>query len=271
MRPAYQISRLVRNAFAHAPFSPTWSIDPDCRHYGRTLALFGLCRFVRTEILKDVNAPRTVVPIPQNLIYQVGDLILRKEEIPAGAVRVDHDCVARRGILRTGQVAAQVPEMEAPRRLPEQLCRLLQVLQPANALLGFDRHSRGMHFPLQRIGVFELAPGPKLDRRQPQSQPLGGDRQAGKPQDSADCALARTPIFAPAGIRPVQNANRLRALTGVDELRRVTEDQDGPVDRPNTRNPTSQRDGTLSQQVSRGPLQTLAESCASKEHCSDSA
>ena len=114
VRSAYQIARLVRNAFAHAPFSPTWSINADCqdvvfevpdvivlktrglhgtpfdwRHYGGPLALFRLCRFVRTEILRDVTTPRTAVPIPQNVIYQVGDLILRKvDEIPAGAVRV---------------------------------------------------------------------------------------------------------------------------------------------------------------------------------------
>lgn len=49
-------------------------------------------------------------------------------------------------------------------------------------------------------------------------------------QNSADCVLARTPIFASAGIRPVQNANRLRGLTGVGELRRVREDQDGTLD-----------------------------------------
>src|SRR5579864_6293182 len=26
----YQIARLIRNAFAHSPFDPTWSIDSDC-------------------------------------------------------------------------------------------------------------------------------------------------------------------------------------------------------------------------------------------------
>ncbi len=30
VRSAYQISRLIRNAFTHAPFNPIWSIDPDC-------------------------------------------------------------------------------------------------------------------------------------------------------------------------------------------------------------------------------------------------
>ena len=31
VRDAHQIARLIRNAFAHAPFSPAWSIDSDCQ------------------------------------------------------------------------------------------------------------------------------------------------------------------------------------------------------------------------------------------------
>jgi len=103
VRAAYQIARLIRNAFAHAPFSPTWSIDPDCRdktftipdlitldttgldgtafdwrHYGGPLALFRLGRFVRIEFLKDEPAPRKVVPMPGRSIVQQGDLIVEK-------------------------------------------------------------------------------------------------------------------------------------------------------------------------------------------------
>jgi hypothetical protein len=114
VRAAYQIALLIRNAFAHAPFSPTWSIDPDCRNkvfaipnvialdttgthgtafdwhqYGGPLALFRLCRFVRTQILKDQPTPRKQVPIPRNVIYQQGNLILKKvDEIPPDAVPV---------------------------------------------------------------------------------------------------------------------------------------------------------------------------------------
>jgi hypothetical protein len=101
-RAAYQIARLIRNAFAHAPFAPTWSIDPDCRgkvfsipdvitldttslqgtpfdwrHYGGPLALFRVCRFVRINVLKDPVTPRKVVPIPRKMLYQQGDLILK--------------------------------------------------------------------------------------------------------------------------------------------------------------------------------------------------
>lgn len=115
VRSGYQIARLIRNAFAHAPFAPTWWIDPDCRdqvftvpdvialdttglhgaafdwrHYGGPLVLLRLCRFVRVEVLKDDRPPRKVVPIPGTVIYQIGDLILTKvDEIPSDAARVE--------------------------------------------------------------------------------------------------------------------------------------------------------------------------------------
>jgi hypothetical protein len=107
VRAAYQIARLIRNAFAHAPFSPAWSIDDDCRdtmftipdviqlntaglqgkpfdwlHYGGPLALFRLGRFVRSEILKDSPSPRKVVPLRERRIYQQGDLIAEKLDKP---------------------------------------------------------------------------------------------------------------------------------------------------------------------------------------------
>lgn len=115
IRGAYQISRLIRNAFAHAPFSPIWSIDKDCRnklfevrdvikldttglegkpfewqHYGGPLALFRLCRFVRFEILKDPAPPRRSIPSPKNYIHQVGDLILKRvDKISDDAKRIE--------------------------------------------------------------------------------------------------------------------------------------------------------------------------------------
>jgi hypothetical protein len=115
VRSAYQIARLIRNAFAHSPFDPVWSIDADCRnrvfavgdlirldttelqdqrfdwrHYGGPLALLRLSKFVRTEILKDTEPPSSVLPMPPNVYMQQGDLILMKvQEIPANAVPVE--------------------------------------------------------------------------------------------------------------------------------------------------------------------------------------
>lgn len=115
VRGAYQIARLIRNAFAHSPFAPTWSIDADCvgvtfavsdlialnttglngkpldwRHYGGPLALLRLGRFVRVEILNDDPGPRQVVPLPTRSITQHGDVILeRVKEIPPDARPVE--------------------------------------------------------------------------------------------------------------------------------------------------------------------------------------
>jgi hypothetical protein len=112
---AYHIARLIRNAYSHAPFAPTWMIHAelqdkvfaipdvitlcttglhrtafDWRHYGGPLALFRLCRFVRTEILNDQPAPRKVVPFPGMVIYQQGNLVLEKvAAIPPDAIPVE--------------------------------------------------------------------------------------------------------------------------------------------------------------------------------------
>lgn len=137
VRAAYQITRLIRNAFAHAPLFPAWSIDPDCRdtvfavsdiisldttglhgrpfdwrQYGGPLALFGLCRFVRTEILQHQPEPRRVVPLPTRVIYQQGDLILEKvDALPPDAIPVEVEPLPDGGIpLGNGHVIYPTPE-----------------------------------------------------------------------------------------------------------------------------------------------------------------
>lgn len=111
---AYQIARTIRNAFAHNPFNPIWRIDADCqtrrfgiadvieldctgldgklfdwRHYGGPLALLRLSQFVRKDILDDNRETEKIIPLPERVYYQQGDLILQKiDEIPPGAVRV---------------------------------------------------------------------------------------------------------------------------------------------------------------------------------------
>jgi hypothetical protein len=115
VRAAYQVARLVRNAFAHAPLAPIWSIDPNCRdqvfevldavrldttglqglaldwrHYGGPLALLKLCRFVRIELLKDEVRPRSGLQPPSAEIRQIGDLMLVKvDALPPGCVPVE--------------------------------------------------------------------------------------------------------------------------------------------------------------------------------------
>jgi len=80
---AWEIARLIRNAYAHQPLDPVWSIDPHCRDttyeiedvvrldthglngarvgwqdYGGLLALFLLSRWVRANLLDDPDEPR---------------------------------------------------------------------------------------------------------------------------------------------------------------------------------------------------------------------
>lgn len=107
---AYQISRLIRNAFAHSPVNPAWNILPECRqkiftikdvisldttdlhrkpfdwrHYGGLLALFRLSKFVRIGLLGDMDTgTNRSIPKPQKKIYQQGDLILAQiDKLPS--------------------------------------------------------------------------------------------------------------------------------------------------------------------------------------------
>ncbi|MDR3471230.1 MAG: hypothetical protein P4M09_06030 [Devosia sp.] len=112
---AYQISRLLRNAFSHSMLRPKWSIDADCqdrifaidevislnpagldgkpldwRDYGGPLAMFYFGRFVREILLNDKIDPNRLKPtFPKVVCYQQGRLTLRRvAELPAGAVKV---------------------------------------------------------------------------------------------------------------------------------------------------------------------------------------
>jgi hypothetical protein len=110
---AYQISRIIRNAFAHSAVEPYWNIDRDCantifsidgvisidtaemsgrrigwRDYGGPLAIFYFGRFVREVLLQDpIDPNRTKPAYPSLECYQQGPFILRKVgELPNGAV-----------------------------------------------------------------------------------------------------------------------------------------------------------------------------------------
>ncbi len=108
---SYQISRLIRNAFAHSMLYPRWSIDEDCRDNkfaitdvislntaglngkgldwrdcGGPLAIFYFGRFVRETLLEDKIDPNREKPsFPTVKCYQQGRLILRRiDELPGG-------------------------------------------------------------------------------------------------------------------------------------------------------------------------------------------
>jgi hypothetical protein len=112
---AYQISRMLRNAFSHSMLSPKWSIDEDCkdqefsiaqiislnttglhgkivhwRDYGGPLAIFKFGRHVRETLLGDKIDPLRIRPArPTTECYQQGRLILKRVgSIPAAAAEV---------------------------------------------------------------------------------------------------------------------------------------------------------------------------------------
>ena len=112
---AYQISRMLRNAFSHSMLAHVWSIDNDCkdrvfaignlislntsglhgksvdwRDYGGPLAIFAFGRFVRESLLENkVNPNRKKPPFPTIACYQQGRLLLRRvDELPQDAVEI---------------------------------------------------------------------------------------------------------------------------------------------------------------------------------------
>lgn len=112
---AYQISRLIRNAFAHSMIDPIWSIDSDCiektftiegiisvcttglhgrrmgwADYGGPLAIFLFGRFVRETLLQDqVDPNRTLPAFPNIPSYQAGRTVFRRvERVPPDAIRI---------------------------------------------------------------------------------------------------------------------------------------------------------------------------------------
>ncbi|WP_127091133.1 hypothetical protein [Aquabacter cavernae] len=112
---AYQISRMIRNAFAHSMVDPVWSIDSDCvdrvfaiedvieiktrgihgkrvkwTDYGGPLAIFHFGRFVREVLLESPVDPNRKEPdFPSIASYQLGRMVWRKvDELPNGLVEV---------------------------------------------------------------------------------------------------------------------------------------------------------------------------------------
>jgi len=112
---AFQISRLMRHAYAHGPFIPKWRIAPkfqnkiyeiqgvisldttdldnknmDWKHYGGFIALWNLSHWIRINILQDKEQPRlsNSTYTPSHVIQQGRLLINKNVDIPADAERI---------------------------------------------------------------------------------------------------------------------------------------------------------------------------------------
>lgn len=119
---AYQISRMIRNAFAHNVVTPKWSIDKDCQnkiyeikdiitlntenlnntylewpHYGGLLAIFYFGRYVRETLLGNkIDPDRKKPAFPKLECYQQGRLVLTKKD----------------GLEKTSEIAEAIPVIE---------------------------------------------------------------------------------------------------------------------------------------------------------------
>lgn len=86
-------------------------------------------------------------------------------------------------------IALTVADMDAAIRSPQQLNRLAQIVEPADAFLRLDRHPRRIDPTLELRRALELVPAPELHCRQSQGKPLGRHREARMHQDPADLVM----------------------------------------------------------------------------------
>lgn len=125
VRAAFEIARLVRNAYAHQPFQPHWSIDPDCTNktfevpgiaridttslagqrvrwqdYGGMLAMFRLSQYTRSIILPselvsitattDIGGPAKIPELAFGDVVQLGRMLMVKiDRVPDGATPIN--------------------------------------------------------------------------------------------------------------------------------------------------------------------------------------
>lgn len=99
------------------------------------------------------------------------------------------------------------------------------VLQPADALLLFNRHPGGIDLPLQSICAVELVAAPELDRRQPQRLPRLRNHQAGVHQNTATGVKPGTARARRAGLGLHHDSDRLGVFMPVGQFRRVMQNQ----------------------------------------------
>jgi hypothetical protein len=77
-------------------------------------------------------------------------------------------------------------------------CRLLQIIEPANALLLLDWYPSGVDLPLQRIRTFELFARPEFNSAKTQRKSFGRHRQTRVHQNPAPSVVPRPPVWTTA-------------------------------------------------------------------------
>ncbi len=82
-------------------------------------------------------------------------------------------------------IAFPIPNMDAALRFIEERGGLLQILQPADAFLLFDRNPGRVNPLFERVTPLELLSRPELHRRDAEMESLGGDYETGMHQETA--------------------------------------------------------------------------------------
>jgi hypothetical protein len=103
---------------------------------------------------------------------------------------------------------------------------LLEVFQPADALLLLDRNPSQVDSLLERRCSLELLTGPKLDRGQPEWKTFACHGQARMHQDAANRVRADTTGFVPPAVDVVGHTNEIGPLTLKREFGRVVQNND---------------------------------------------
>ena len=122
-------------------------------------------------------------------------------------------------------VALPISDVHTASRVCQQFRGLSQVLQLANALFLFVRHTRRINPPLQRIRAVKLASVPEFDRRQTHWQPFAGSYQTGVHQNAATGVKPCAPFVACRYL--LQESDRCGIFTPIRQLRRVVKNQKG--------------------------------------------
>lgn len=101
----------------------------------------------------------------------------------------------------------------------------VQVLEPSDTFLLFDRHPRWVDVQLELVRALELLPRPEFDCSQSERQPVGGHRKAGMHENAACGVTTRRSISMGAGDTDAGLADRFDVVTLVCELSRVGQNQ----------------------------------------------
>src|SRR5689334_12438222 len=110
-------------------------------------------------------------------------------------------------------IALTVSDVDAARRIAQDCTGLLEVLQPADALLLLDGNPRQVDSVLERRCSLEFLAGPELDRGQSKWKTFAGHCKTGMHQDAANGVRPKTSSLVPSAVNIIGHADRFGAFS----------------------------------------------------------